>query len=43
MHKAKAAGEKPPEEKNMNPDSESADEGVFAASVGSAGLCTGGW
>ena len=33
VHKARAAGEKHP-----NPDSESADEGVFAASVGSAGL-----
>ena len=33
VHKARAAGEK-----HLNPESESADEGVFAASVGSAGL-----
>ena len=34
VHRAKAAGEQLPEK--LNPDSESADESVFAASVGSA-------
>ena len=36
MHKAKAAEEKLPEKQHVNIDFESPDEGVFAASVGSA-------
>ena len=36
MQKAKAAEEKLPEKQHVNIDFESPDEGVFAASVGSA-------
>ena len=42
MHKAKAAEEKLPEKQHVNIDLESADEGVFAASVGS-GSQMGKW
>ena len=42
MHKAKAAEEKLPEKQHVNIDLEGADEGVFAASVGS-GSHMGKW